>query len=287
MIRRELNFADGTDLWLLVSQVDHAHISGELARHWYPNFSADVVDAIRHHDDGWTAWEATPRLNPEIGAPYSFLEMPLAESLQIWDGSIAAARRFGPLASYIVAGHFYSLLSESDHAQEPMAVAWLTEKRKVRTAWLDEWVRSSQTHTLEYAKQAQQMLRLADLFSLWLCCDCPIGSDGTSILEASAMKLRTDALLGQMQLEVIGFGRRHATPENPREALAWVVAVTPFPFELPQLSLATKAIAAPVARYANWLELLDASQSIDLRWRLIPPPESPDRGFVTDLVGRP
>ena len=86
-------------------------------------------------------------MNPEIGGPYSFLEMPLAESLTIWDGSIAAARKFGPLAGWIVAGHFYNLLADSDHANEPPAIAWLTAKRKVRTTWLDEWIRADPSHT--------------------------------------------------------------------------------------------------------------------------------------------
>ena len=32
MIRREIELAEGERLWLLVSQVDHAHIGGELTR---------------------------------------------------------------------------------------------------------------------------------------------------------------------------------------------------------------------------------------------------------------
>ena len=140
------------------------------------------MEAITHHDDGWADWESEPKLNPAIGAPYSFLEMPLAESLDIWDRSIASARKFGPLAGYIVAGHFYNLLADSDHAKEPPAIAWLTAKRKFRTTWLDEWIRADRSHTLEYAKAAQQMLLTADLFSLWLCCDCPVDATDASIL---------------------------------------------------------------------------------------------------------
>src|SRR5882757_3486291 len=106
MIRREIELAEGERLWLLISQVDHAHISGELTRNLDERFSHEVIEAITHHDDGWAEWEAAPKLNPEIGGPYSFLEMPLTESLAIWDRSIAAAREFGPLAGFIVAGHF-------------------------------------------------------------------------------------------------------------------------------------------------------------------------------------
>jgi hypothetical protein len=271
MIRREFELAEGERSWLLVSQVEHAHISGELTRHDKQGFAREVVEAVTHHDDGWSEWEAAPRLNPEVGGPYSFLEMPLAESLVIWDNSIAAARKFGPLAGFIVAGHFYNLLSESDHRGEPGAVAWLAAKRKARTAWLDEWVRITPANTLDEAKRAQQQLLIADLFSLWLCCDAPLAHDDVSILKQSQMKLRTEKLLGQYHFSTVGFGRRHATPDNPQEALAWVIAVEPYPFQSSPLSLALEAVIVPTARYANWPELKAASREIELHWRLMPP----------------
>ncbi|HVT27369.1 MAG TPA: DUF3891 family protein, partial [Lacipirellulaceae bacterium] len=76
MIRRELKLTDGAANWLLVSQVEHAHVSGELVRYWRDAFSSDVVEATWHHDDGWATWEVEPKLNPEVGGPFSFLEMP-------------------------------------------------------------------------------------------------------------------------------------------------------------------------------------------------------------------
>ena len=271
MIRREIDFPNGEKLWLLVSQVEHAHVSGKLTQDSQEKFSTEVVEAITHHDDGWEEWEAAPKLNPESCGPYSFLEMPLAETLVIWDQSIAAARKIGPLAGFIVAGHFYNLLAESDHGKEPAAVAWLAAKRKFRTAWLDEWVRLNPANTLDAAKHAQQQLLMADLFSLWLCCDCPIAGDEASLLEKSAMKLRTEKLLGQHRFSVVGFGRRHSTLEKPLEGLAWVVAVDPYPFEIEPLSLRLMAEVVPVSQYTSWPELQAASRPMEVHWRLIPP----------------
>jgi hypothetical protein len=271
MIRREIELSAGEPMWLLISQVDHAHISGALTRQAAELFSHAVAEAVTHHDDGWAEWEAAPRINPEIDGPYSFLEMPLAESLMIWDNSIASARKFGPLAGFIVAGHFYNLLSESDHRAEPSAVAWLAAKRKTRTAWLDEWVRDNPANSLDEAKRAQQQLLIADLFSLWLCCEAPLGGDDPGVLEQSQMKLRAESLLKQFRFTAVGFGRRHATPDNPNEALAWVITVEPYPFRSSPLSLALKANIVPAVRYANWPELKAAGREIELRWRLIPP----------------
>jgi hypothetical protein len=274
MIRREIELSENERVWLLVSQVDHAHISGQLTEHLREKFSHEVVEAITHHDDGWANWEAAPKIKPAVGGPYSFLEMPVEESIVIWDGSIAAARKFGPLAGFIVAGHFYSLLSESEHAGDPAAIAWLAAKRKFRTAWLDEWVRMNPLHSMEVAKHAQQQLLVADLFSLWLCCDAPLGNDDSSTLAQSSMKLRFEKLLNQFQFKPAGFGRRHPTLDNPLEALAWVIAVAPYPFEIEPLTLATMAKVVPVGHYTNPQDLEAASRPIELRWRLIPQPQN-------------
>ncbi|MEX0642742.1 MAG: DUF3891 family protein [Pirellulales bacterium] len=271
MIRREITAADGTKLWLLISQVHHAQVSGELTQHWRELFTADVVDAIAHHDDGWSEWEADPKINPENGAPYSFLEMPLADALAIWDRSIAATRQFGPLAAYIVAGHFYSLLNDSDHAGNGTAVAWLTAKRKVRTAWIDEWLRADPSHALDYAKRAQQMLGVADLFSLWLCCDCPAEENQESILAQSTMKPRADALRGQFRFDVRDCMIGQSERVERLTGFAWTVAVDPYPFRDSPPPLSVKAVAAPARRYADWQELLAASWAVELDWRLVSP----------------
>jgi hypothetical protein len=268
MIRREITSPDGTKLWLLISQVEHARISGELTQNWQEEFSPDVIEAIAHHDDGWAAWEAEPKLNPEIGAPFSFLEMPVPAALVIWDHSIAAAAKFGPLASFIVAGHFYNLLSNSENANDPLAAAWLAAKRKLRTTWLDEWVRADPARTLEYAKRAQHMLLVADLFSLWLCCDCPVGAGETSILGRSAMKLQTDALFNRFQFSVAEFKVRRAHNKDRIDSLIWSIAVNPYAFKSGPSSLSAQSIATPAARYATWAELAAASWPVELEWRL-------------------
>lgn len=271
MIRRELKLDDGARMWLLVSQVAHAHVSGALVEHWHDEFAPDVVEAIRHHDDGWSEWESAPRMNAEIGAPYSFLEMPIAESVVIWDGSIAAARQFGPLAGWIVCGHFYNLLADSEHANEPPAIAWLTAKRKVRTAWLDEWIRANPSHTLENAKRAQQMLPLADLFSLWLCCDCPVDAlPNGSLLGQSPMKARTESLLARFQFVSPECTIRESVSKKRVEGLSWIVPVRPYPFGASPVAITTQATAAPLERYGSWEELKAASWPFELTWSLVP-----------------
>ncbi len=119
MIRREVTLANGARAWLLISQVAHARVSGALTRAWREPFPEEVIEAIAHHDEGWTKWEAAPQLDAARGRPLSFVELAVADAIEIWNDSIAAARRIGPLAGAIVAGHFAGLASGSDHATQP------------------------------------------------------------------------------------------------------------------------------------------------------------------------
>lgn len=266
MIRRDFTTASGEKHWLLISQVAHARISGELAHYWREEFTGDVVQAIAHHDDGWGPWEAEPKLDPELGAPFSFLEMPVPAALVIWDHSIAAAGEFGPLAAYIVAGHFYNLLHNSENAGDQLAVAWLSAKRKHRTGWLDEWIRADPSRTLDYPKRAQHMLLLADLFSLWLCCDCPAAGAQQVDLAQSSMKLQTSELLDHYKLNA----QKLEITESAEGKIAgfdWTVGVSPYPCVEP-LALSIEATAVPQKKYATWQELNDASWPITLRWHL-------------------
>lgn len=269
MIRRDVELSEDERCWLLISQVEHARLSGLLARNLREILPHEACEAITHHDDGWTAWEAAPKINPHLGGPFSFYELPLEESLAIWDGSIDAARRLGPLAGFLVAGHFYNLLSQSEHGDEPAAIAWLAAKRKLRTAWLDEWIRAGSGHTLDQAKRAQQLLLTTDLLSLWLCGDAPIGMGDNGVLEQPTLKARAYGVLDEFQFNSIGFGRKHSTFENPNETLAWVVSMAPFPFHESPLTLSLMAHLVPVAEYNDWPQLQAASRPIELRWRLM------------------
>jgi hypothetical protein len=287
MIRREITLPDGAKHWLLVSQVDHARVSGHLARNWNEEFTAGVIDAIAHHDDGWAAWEANPKLNPEVGAPYSFLEMPIPAALVIWDHSIAAAAQFGPLASFIVAGHFYNLLSNSENANDPLAIAWLAAKRKLRTSWLDAWTRADSSHTLQCAKRAQEMLLVADLFSLWLCCDAPADESRESILSKSPMKLQTDTLLKRFRFSVQSFDMAGAKSAQRLESLQWSISVEPYPFAREPVVCSAPALAAPGLKYQKWDELSAASWTVKLVWRMTPGPPAAARASRKTLPNWP
>ncbi len=261
MIRRNFTLDNGTTTWLLLSQVEHARISGELTCAWHKPFSHEVVEAITHHDDGWAKWEATPQLDAVRGRPLSFLELAFANAIEIWNDSIASAHRFGPLAGAIVAGHFIGLASGSDHAQLPPAKQWLVEMRSQRTGWLEQWRHASTDHTQEIADRAQQMLLTADLLSLWLCLDGPLKSEGAAATLNNELNSRSTNVLGQYRF-------LPATVSVFPAGIDWCGSLLPWPCSMEELNLHSPALAVPVAHYHCWADIAAAGSQVDLHWRL-------------------
>ena len=239
----------------LISQVEHARVSGELVRHWHEQFSHDVVEAIAHHDDGWAAWEAEPKLNPEIGAPYSFLEMPLAESLVIWDHSIAAARQVWAAGGLYRGGTFLQFAHRFGACQGSArdCLADGEAKASARRGSTNGSAAIRRTRS-SMPKRAQQMLLTLPICS---ACGCAaiVRSDGddASILGQSAMKLRTDTLLSQFQFRSPEFairevGRRRIASEGLRGSSP----VDPYPFKCVALiAVGSWRRRCRSSRYAN------------------------------------
>lgn len=105
---------DAGDVWQLVSQPDHADLSGQLAAAWgAPGFArpepyAPLVRAARRHDDGWATWEQAPRLDAD-GAPQSFLTVPAPVHLAFYRAGVECVADEDPAAGLLVSMHMSGL----------------------------------------------------------------------------------------------------------------------------------------------------------------------------------
>jgi hypothetical protein len=258
MIRRDARFADGTPCWLLVMQPDHARLAGRCAELWgSPPLArlephAELVAAIDRHDDGWARWEQTIQVDPASGRPRQFMEMLLSETLSIWPESIASAATVGPLAGYMVSGHFSTLLERfssrwlNSPESRQLAERFLQVQGGLRDQWLKQWTSQSPgQHGEAQAATALRYLQMFDNISLWLCCqertepesfDPPVGPQVTF------------------------------TPLTTRE-----IKVAPWPFVVPHLDLELPARRIAAIPYATAAALAAApTETIGLTWRLIP-----------------
>ena len=107
MIRRENNGG-----WILITQHDHALLSGEIMTHWgnrkfmRPDPYDDVLFAVREHDSGWKQWDSMPKINTESGYPANFTEMSIEDQGDIWRRCYKPYSGEQPYASCLVALHF-------------------------------------------------------------------------------------------------------------------------------------------------------------------------------------
>ncbi|HVU90403.1 MAG TPA: DUF3891 family protein [Pirellulales bacterium] len=171
-----------TESWILIPQIEHAHLAGALAESWGDSSLAElqpreeVQQAVRHHDDGWADWDASPGVDPAVGRPLSFVEMPLDVSIDIWRRSIFLACSRGYLAAHMVSNHFTELLQRASprwsHDPERFQTSrqFLDEQSEHREIWLAKWqTPNPAVRTRKMAALALEYLQFFDALSLWFC----------------------------------------------------------------------------------------------------------------------
>ncbi len=165
-----------------VTQPDHAHLSGMIAagfdRRRFPELTADVVEAIGLHDEGWEVFDGSaPEPSPQTfqdGHAVPFIAIPPDQFLRAWGRSIGKAELVSALAGLVVSRHFQSLgrFGLAKFEAQP------AECSKVRQFLSDEQAReqrllSQRSVGPEVLERLVAMLQFCDLLSLHLCSNAP------------------------------------------------------------------------------------------------------------------
>ena len=156
--------------WWLISQPDHAALSGQIAARM--RLAPEIVRAIGQHDAGWNMFEsdphAAPRLHPD-GRPVSFFEIAPGDFLRAWTASVDQAAAESPAGGYLVSQHFtwlgeFRLRRDEDPPEVRAQVVLFLEHEQQRQSELKRSASgaSSWDSLLPY-------LQFCDLFSLYLC----------------------------------------------------------------------------------------------------------------------
>jgi len=165
------------DAWWLITQPDHAVLTGDLASRLdfpaIPALSSELTHAIALHDAGWAQFDnrvatAAPAV-PEL--PLSFLDIVPAQFLIAWTDSINAAERIGPVGGMIVSEHFSRLgrsrlASSSDSLEDAQQLQVFIEKELSRQKRL----RAKVAESPNQLNVLTDVLQFCDLLSLYLCC---------------------------------------------------------------------------------------------------------------------
>jgi hypothetical protein len=138
---------------MLIRQSDHAFLGGFFAREWgnelftKPQPNGPFCLAVEEHDNGWVEWEVQPALDPKTKLPYSFMSIPTATHIAIYQKGIER----------IVKVDHYAALLASMHA------AGLYDRaRATMPGYSAKYVKSEETNVVnEFIQQLRlQQLRL-------------------------------------------------------------------------------------------------------------------------------
>lgn len=179
---------------LLISQPAHAWVSGQLARAWARDEQGlfepyeEVCLAAEQHDIGWLQWEASPKLNPETGLPYSFREMPRKNHLQIWSRARRYAIVYGRYPALLISMHGTWLFerfgpNEDAPENEKLQVeTYLRRERASQQALIDSLARDPRYTDLvdpDTLNRNQELISIWDGMSLMICSG--VAADGVTI----------------------------------------------------------------------------------------------------------
>ncbi len=158
---------------LVIGQLSHAWLSGQLARAWGNELFGEVepreaaVLGAEQHDIGWALFDLQPRFNPETGLPRSFLEITVDEHLQIWRGAPERLMSQSLHAALLVSLHssYVSGLRAQGSPEHAAVLNQLIEEERSRQTFL----RRQLDLSAELVQRAQLQLQTWDLISLALC----------------------------------------------------------------------------------------------------------------------
>lgn len=152
----------------IVTQPDHARVAAEMLSLWrgdglpeHPRRD-DLLLAVREHDNGWRETDAAPRVDPETGAPYGFLDLPDEPRRELW---LRGALRYAderPGAAALITRHGIGL-----HEDRRAARAW-TEFFTTLEERLEELLERAGYDAADLESD-YRWLRLADALSLDAC----------------------------------------------------------------------------------------------------------------------
>lgn len=190
MIRR-----DEKDGWILISQHDHAELSGEIMKYWgnkeFGGLDSEVLFAIGEHDNGWKEWDSSPKVNSVSRYPMNFLEMSSSDQSEIWRRCFKRHSANHPYASALIALHFGKLNEKSlnKNSNNGMARALQIEISDFVSDMLKINISNSDLNSLPKDVQVNlRLVQVADIISLTLCHgwlsigieDVPVGYNGST-----------------------------------------------------------------------------------------------------------
>jgi hypothetical protein len=245
--------------FLLITQDDHARLSGHLAAHYgnarfaVPSPRRDVVEAVTRHDAGWELHDSEPTLNPQQW-PLHVFETPPQISAKVWSESVRRAREHGPYCALLVSLHTLAL---SALQQQHYSAVDLRPRHAMELFELNKF----QQRQIEIQEELRAMLGLRTDLPLTIGLAKRRTSEAEDLLLSNYHILKA---MDQVSLALLCSGNPFATIENissrpgaePQHLSVgymgeWAVKVSPWPFDADRIETQVPLRRVPAERFAD------------------------------------
>ena len=239
---------------LVIRQTDHAFLAGFFAREWgndrfsKPQPNPSFTLAVSEHDNGWGEWELQPELDPRTRMPYSFMSIPTATHIALYQKGIERLVKVDHYAGLLASLHAAGLYDRT---------------RATMPGFSAKYVKAEESHLVnDFVQQLRlQQLRLkVDLRANAASkpfMDDPLVNANVARLEALdrlslhfCMNPQQDAMVDAVPVNDHG---EDADLELHAEG-AGVIAVAPYPFRRDPLSFSIMARRVPKKIYSSDLD---------------------------------
>jgi hypothetical protein len=265
----------------MVDQNEHGRLAGELCERWgndafaapHPQTGTQLAAAM--HDDGWRAADDEVRFNAQAGRPMHFLEIDLADHVELYRRGVERTLEADPYAGLLVSMHWTGLYRSRWGVQRSGVFA---DQDASLSALLNEVVDTEERRWIELKRTLAadtrrsdfelelwhnyEMLQAQDVLSLYVCMAVlePAGDDAeTKPATATLASLDQSAGVRTIDLVPTRPGRERAelrlTVVEPG-----VVTVDPFPFAEDSIVAAVSARVIPNRSYASAAQAREAAE---------------------------
>lgn len=239
---------------LVIRQTDHAFLAGFLAREWgndrfvKPRPNASFCLAVAEHDNGWSEWELQSELDPKTQMPYSFMSIPTAKHIALYQKGIERLVKVDHYAGLLASIHATGLYdraratlpgfsakyvkSEESHLVNDFVQQLRLQQLRLK---VDLRANAATKHLLEESLVNANVSRLEalDRLSLHFC----LNPEQDAIVDAVSVNDQGE----EADLEL------HAEDAN-------AVAIAPYPFRRDPLSFSIMARRVPRKIYSSDLD---------------------------------
>ncbi|UOQ44704.1 DUF3891 family protein [Halobacillus salinarum] len=160
--------------FLMITQHDHALVSGEIVLHWKSNFllrsklREEADWAIGQHDRAWIPLDENPLWNEEEQRPYTFVDYPLKEKLEAYRRGINEVAKRTLYGAMLCSMHYQSFFSTE--TSDEMVKDFLNEQEVQQH---DFYKRMRMEVPKDIVDLHFKRLQFCDDLSLYACMNAP------------------------------------------------------------------------------------------------------------------